>query len=49
MMLEEQLTLVRIYVNDPDKTGDFKEVILALCLHAIASQHAEHATILMLM
>jgi hypothetical protein len=36
-------------VNDSDKTGDFKDVILALCLDDIAPQYAEHATILMLM
>lgn len=48
-MLEEQLTPVRIYVNDPDKQEISKKVILALCLDAIVPQYAERATILMLM
>lgn len=36
-------------MNDPDKQEISKQVILALCLDAIAPQYAEHATILMLM
>ena len=49
MMLEQQLTPIRIYVNDPRRTGDFNEAILARCLDAIAPQYAERATILLLM
>jgi hypothetical protein len=36
-------------MNDPDKQEISKQIILALCLDAIAPQYVEHVPILMLM